>query len=51
MAFCSVAENYPSRIKRFRRCKIIVRAMASETTDVDAATEAGIIVGHVPKHV
>src|SRR5260221_14184593 len=36
-------------IRRFRRCKIIVRyGVGTDNVDVDAATAAGIIVGHVP---
>jgi len=38
-------------IKRFRRCKIIVRyGVGTDNVDVNAATEAGIIVGHVPAY-
>jgi D-3-phosphoglycerate dehydrogenase len=41
----------PPHIKRFRRCKIIVRyGVGTDNVDVDAATEAGIIVGHVPNY-
>jgi len=36
-------------IRRFRRCKIICRyGVGTDNVDVRAATEAGIIVGHVP---
>ena len=38
-------------ISRFRRCKIIVRCgVGTDNVDVNAATEAGIIVGHVPAY-
>ena len=41
----------PAHIKRFRRCKIIVRyGVGTDNVDVDAATEAGIIVGHIPSY-
>src|SRR5262245_45326870 len=36
-------------IARFRQCKIILRyGVGTDNVDVDAATRAGIIVGHVP---
>ncbi|MEW6305072.1 MAG: C-terminal binding protein [Verrucomicrobiota bacterium] len=36
-------------IRRFRRCKIILRyGVGTDNVDSAAATEAGIIVGHVP---
>src|SRR4051812_41392957 len=36
-------------IGRFRRCKVIVRyGVGTDNVDTAAATEAGIIVGHVP---
>jgi D-3-phosphoglycerate dehydrogenase / 2-oxoglutarate reductase len=36
-------------IRRFRECKIIVRyGVGTDNVDVDAATKAKIIVGHVP---
>jgi D-3-phosphoglycerate dehydrogenase len=36
-------------IQRFRRCKVIVRyGVGTDNVDTGAATEAGIIVGHVP---
>lgn len=39
----------PAIIKELRRCKIIVRyGVGTDNVDADAATEAGIIVGHVP---
>jgi D-3-phosphoglycerate dehydrogenase len=38
-------------IKRFRKCKIIVRCgVGTDNVDVNAATEAGIVVGHVPAY-
>jgi D-3-phosphoglycerate dehydrogenase len=38
-------------IRRFRRCKIILRyGVGTDNVDVQAATEAGIIVGHVPSY-
>jgi D-3-phosphoglycerate dehydrogenase / 2-oxoglutarate reductase len=38
-------------IRRFRRCKVIVRyGVGTDNVDVKAATEAGIIVGHVPAY-
>ena len=39
----------PELMKRFRRCKIIVRyGVGTDNVDSAAATEAGIIVGHAP---
>jgi D-3-phosphoglycerate dehydrogenase len=36
-------------IQRFRRCKVIVRyGVGTDNVDTAAATEAGMIVGHVP---
>ncbi|MBI4661032.1 MAG: C-terminal binding protein [Verrucomicrobia bacterium] len=41
----------PGLIKTFRRCKIIVRyGVGTDNVDVDAATEAGIMVGHLPTY-
>jgi len=38
-------------IKRFRRCKVIVRyGVGTDNVDVSAATKANIIVGHVPTY-
>src|SRR3989442_791624 len=38
-------------IKRFRRCKIVMRyGIGTDNVDAAAATEAGIIVGHVPSY-
>src|SRR6185436_3576818 len=39
----------PEIIQRFRCCKIILRyGVGTDNVDVNAATAAGIIVGHVP---
>lgn len=41
----------PEVIQRLRRCKIIIRyGVGYDNVDVKAATEAGIIVGHVPTY-
>jgi D-3-phosphoglycerate dehydrogenase len=41
----------PEIIRRLRRCKIIVRyGVGTDNVDPVAATEAGIIVGHVPTY-
>lgn len=41
----------PALIKSFRRCKIIVRyGVGYDNVDVQAANEAGIIVGHLPTY-
>ena len=41
----------PALIQRFRRCKIIVRyGVGTDNVDVNAATQANIIVGHVPDY-
>ena len=38
-------------IRRFRRCQVIVRyGVGTDNVDTKAATEAGIIVGHVPAY-
>src|SRR5690242_10713443 len=38
-------------IARFRRCKVLLRyGVGTDNVDVDAATRAGIIVGHVPSY-
>jgi D-3-phosphoglycerate dehydrogenase / 2-oxoglutarate reductase len=38
-------------LQRFRRCRIIVRyGVGTDNIDVDAATDLGIIVGHVPSY-
>jgi D-3-phosphoglycerate dehydrogenase len=39
----------PGLIRRWRRCKIIVRyGVGTDNVDAEAATEAGIMVGHSP---
>lgn len=41
----------PEVFRRFRRCKIVIRyGIGFDNIDVNAATEAGIIVGHVPSY-
>ena len=46
---CRRLEITADLIRRFRRCRILVRyGVGTDNIDVDAATEAGIIVGHVP---
>jgi D-3-phosphoglycerate dehydrogenase len=41
----------PELIQRFRRCKLIVRyGVGTDNVDLEAATEARIIVGHVPDY-
>jgi D-3-phosphoglycerate dehydrogenase / 2-oxoglutarate reductase len=41
----------PALMQRFGRCKIIVRyGVGYDNVDVEAATRAGIIVGHVPNY-
>ena len=41
----------PELLQRFRRCKIIVRyGVGYDNVDVEAATQAGIIVGHIPNY-
>src|SRR5262245_47902035 len=38
-------------IRQWRRCKVIVRyGVGTDNVDVKTATEAGIIVGHVPAY-
>ena len=38
-------------LQRFRRCRIILRyGVGTDNIDVDAATDLGIIVGHVPSY-
>lgn len=38
-------------LRRFRRCKILVRyGVGTDNVDVDAATAQGIIVGHTPEY-
>jgi len=39
----------PAMIKTYRRCKILIRyGVGFDNIDVNAATEAGILVGHLP---
>ncbi len=41
----------PERIRQFRRCKIIVRyGVGYDNVDVNAATAAGMMVGHIPTY-
>ena len=41
----------PDLIRRFRRCKIIIRyGVGYDNVDLAAATDAGILVGHVPTY-
>ncbi|MFO1497922.1 MAG: C-terminal binding protein [Verrucomicrobiota bacterium] len=41
----------PDLIQRFRRCRIIVRyGVGYDNVDVQAATLAGVIVGHIPQY-
>ena len=41
----------PDLIRRFQRCKIIIRyGVGYDNVDLRAATEAGIMVGHVPTY-
>jgi D-3-phosphoglycerate dehydrogenase / 2-oxoglutarate reductase len=48
---CRRLEVTPELIRRFRRCKIILRyGVGTDNVHVQAATEAGIIVGHVPAY-
>jgi D-3-phosphoglycerate dehydrogenase / 2-oxoglutarate reductase len=38
-------------LERFRRCRVIVRCgVGTDNIDVDAATDLGIVVGHVPSY-
>jgi len=49
--FCRRLEVTRAMIKGFRRCKIILRyGVGTDNEDVDAATAAGIMVGHVPAY-
>jgi len=59
LSFCEEAEGILFRrlditapmIKRFRRCKAIVRyGVGTDNVDMAAATRANIIVGHVPTY-
>ncbi|MSU62784.1 MAG: C-terminal binding protein [Pedosphaera sp.] len=41
----------PELIKQFHRCKIVIRyGIGFDNVDVNAATAAGIIVGHIPAY-
>src|SRR5262245_45852706 len=41
----------PDLIKRLHRCKMILRyGVGFDNVDLDASTEAGIMVGHVPNY-
>ena len=41
----------PERIRQFHRCKMIVRyGVGYDNVDVNAATAAGIMVGHIPAY-
>ncbi len=49
--FCRRLQVTAAMIQRFRRCKIILRyGVGTDNVDVNAATGAGIIVGHVPAY-
>jgi D-3-phosphoglycerate dehydrogenase len=49
--FCRRLEVTAAIIERFRRCKMLVRyGVGTDNVDVNAATKAGIIVGHVPAY-
>ena len=46
---CRRLEITAAMIHRFRRCKILMRyGVGTDNVELDAATTAGIIVGHVP---
>src|SRR5215472_19367694 len=48
---CRRLEVSAAMIQEFSRCKILVRyGVGTDNVDVDAATAAGIIVGHVPSY-
>ena len=48
---CRRLKITPTLIARFGRCRGIVRyGVGTDNVDVDAATEAGIMVGHVPSY-
>jgi D-3-phosphoglycerate dehydrogenase / 2-oxoglutarate reductase len=48
---CRRLEVPRAMLERFRRCRIIVRyGVGTDNIDVDAATDLGIIVGHVPSY-
>jgi D-3-phosphoglycerate dehydrogenase len=48
---CRRLEVPRSLLERFRRCRILVRyGVGTDNVDVDAASDLGIIVGHVPSY-
>jgi len=48
---CRRSEITAPMLQSFRRCKILVRyGVGTDNVDVNAATAAGIIVGHVPSY-
>ena len=48
---CRRLEVSAGMIQKFRRCKILMRyGVGTDNVDVNAATAAGIIVGHVPSY-
>lgn len=48
---CRRLEVTRPMLERFRRCRILVRyGVGTDNVDVDAATDLGIIVGHVPSY-
>jgi D-3-phosphoglycerate dehydrogenase / 2-oxoglutarate reductase len=48
---CRRLEVPRDMLRRFRRCRILVRyGVGTDNVDVDAATDFGIIVGHVPSY-
>ena len=49
--FCRRLQITAEILKTFRRCRVVVRyGVGTDNIDVDAATAAGIIVGHVPAY-
>jgi D-3-phosphoglycerate dehydrogenase / 2-oxoglutarate reductase len=48
---CRRLEVSRAMLERFRRCRILVRyGVGTDNVDVEAATDLGIIVGHVPSY-
>ncbi len=48
---CRRLEVRRSMLERFRRCRILVRyGVGTDNVDVEAATDLGVIVGHVPSY-
>jgi D-3-phosphoglycerate dehydrogenase / 2-oxoglutarate reductase len=48
---CRRLEITAAMIQKFSRCKILVRyGVGTDNVDLDAATSAGIMVGHVPNY-